>query len=211
MAAMPADSPSMLSSRLKALVMPTTQISASSPSMAGMPVRLADGIRNTTTPATIVCTTSFVAGRKPTMSSSVPSPNIKPVPSSNGSSGCSGAETAAASTKAPTMAQPPSSGTGSRCQRSPCGFATTPTRRARARQSGVRAADSARLPSRVKSSATSTNHHAWSSNRRTLDESSAYRGYHWSGDSERQKRVNGAHDRGASRAPSNVTHGPLVY
>ena len=28
-----------------------------------MPVRLAAGIRYTTTPATIVCTTSFVAGR----------------------------------------------------------------------------------------------------------------------------------------------------
>jgi hypothetical protein len=101
---MPPDSPSMLSSRLNALVIPTNQTTDTSASRGEIPVRRTSGIRNVTTAAMIVWTTSFVLALKCSTSSSAPRPNIEAAPISNGRIGISGVTAAVLSANAAAIA-----------------------------------------------------------------------------------------------------------
>ena len=156
MTAIPADRPSMLSRRLKALVMPTIQTTDSRASSAGHPVRLASGIRNTMIAAAIDCTTSLVVALNCSASSNAPRPNMSRQPTRSEASGASGAAVAVATKNASAIAQPPNVGTGSGCQRSRCGRVTNPARIASLRTIGVRTAESAKLPRRVNRTAVGT-------------------------------------------------------
>jgi hypothetical protein len=78
MAATPAASPSMLSSRLNALVTPTIHTNASSRSSSAQPVTAIGGISHNTSAATAICPHSFGRGLTARMSSNTPSANINP-------------------------------------------------------------------------------------------------------------------------------------
>ena len=96
-----------------------------------MPVRLAAGIRYTTTPATIVCTTSFVAGRKPRTSSIVAEREHQAGREEEGHSGRSGAAHHRGDGERADDRAAAEQGDGFPVPAVAMGFATTPTRRAR--------------------------------------------------------------------------------
>ena len=149
-AATPAARPSMLSSRLKALVEPTSHRMASSVSSQTMPVTGSRSPKDTATAAMTSWAVSFVCGLKRAQVVEQAEHDTR---------GSADRETGErrrrcpADTRPPAapaaMARPPISGIGRRCQRSPRGRATSPRRRASGAQRNAAAAVSIAAASAV--------------------------------------------------------------
>ncbi len=118
----------MLSSRLKALVTPTSHTSVMSWSRADTPVTLSCTPPATTTAVTTSWLMNFTCGRRGRKSSSRPTAASTAAPPTSiqarhDSEGSSGTTVR----NAPAMARPPIRGIVPRCQRSSLGVATAPT------------------------------------------------------------------------------------
>ena len=138
MAAMPAARPSMLSRRLKALVMPTTQTSVRRMSTTGILVSRSTKSAWMRNPARTICATSLTGGRTGQMSSTSPMAPIARDASISVRSRPRGTpEKGTTAAVATMMARPPRSGTGRRCQRSSRGCFTSPDRPAAHSQPSV--------------------------------------------------------------------------
>ncbi len=125
---MPADSPSMLSSRLKALVTPTSQARVISWSSADTSVMVRRTPPATTAAVMTSCARNLTCGRSGLKSSSRPTPasTVAPMTSIQADPDMGGSSGTTART-APVIARPPMSGMVPRCQRSSLGVATAPT------------------------------------------------------------------------------------
>ena len=142
MSAMPAHRPSMLSSRLNALVSPTTQtiVSRLSSSRESSQFEAVAEVHQQPPPRAI-CAISFVDGLSASTSSTSPTTNIDHRRRSEHDTGVAASAGDAARRRAcaRAMATPPSSGTVLRCQRSLRGCATMPARSAMMRGTGTSA------------------------------------------------------------------------
>ena len=138
MTAMPAARPSMLSSRLNALVTPTIQSSVSTTSSTGTPVSRSTKSSCTRTAARAIWATSLTGGRRGRRSSTSPTAPIASETRVSAARRPRGSPTQARAGRTPSMiATPPSSATGRRCQRSLRGSTTRPKREASRSQMSV--------------------------------------------------------------------------
>src|SRR5690349_8104412 len=127
MSAMPAQRPSMLSSRLNALVMPTTQTSVSIMSSVSELTQFNRNCQARKTHAIATSITSFVDGRREMTSSVRPIAKINAAQTSGMASPSDNRKTRIPARTDRPIATPPKRATGRRCQRSSRGCATHPS------------------------------------------------------------------------------------